>query len=112
MAPMVAVHHRWHGAVFAAPAGDISATPAAAPFTAPASIIFTAEADDVLDPGALLPFQRGLWGGLVLLGNTVFFVAYNGTTGFEIGRSSFWPTRKSAIRVAAEPSLTAKRERP
>jgi hypothetical protein len=32
-------------------------------------IIFTAEADDVSDPEDLPLFQRGLWGGVVLLGN-------------------------------------------
>ncbi len=31
-------------------------------------IIFTAEADDVTDPDDLPPFERGLWGGVVLLG--------------------------------------------
>ena len=34
-------------------------------------IIFTAEADDVTDPNDLPIFQRGLWGGLVLLGKSV-----------------------------------------
>jgi hypothetical protein len=34
-------------------------------------IIFTAEADDVDDPTALPLFQRGLWGGVVLLGRAV-----------------------------------------
>ncbi len=34
-------------------------------------IIFTAEADDVSDPEDLSIFQRGLWGGVVLLGNSV-----------------------------------------
>ena len=34
-------------------------------------IIFTAEADDVLDPDDLPTFQRGLWGGVVLLGKSV-----------------------------------------
>jgi len=33
-------------------------------------IIFTAEADDVTDPEDLSLFQRGLWGGIVLLGKT------------------------------------------
>ena len=33
-------------------------------------IIFTAEADDVTDPDDLPLFQRGLWGGVVLLGKT------------------------------------------
>jgi len=32
-------------------------------------IIFTAEADDVTDPGDLGIYARGLWGGVVLLGN-------------------------------------------
>jgi len=31
-------------------------------------IIFTAEADDVLDPDDIPIFQRGLWGGVVLMG--------------------------------------------
>ena len=34
-------------------------------------IIFTALADDVLDPEDLPQFQRGLWGGVVLLGKAV-----------------------------------------
>jgi len=33
-------------------------------------IIFTAEADDVNDPEDLPVFQRGLWGGIVILGKT------------------------------------------
>ena len=32
-------------------------------------IIFTAENDDINDPGDLLPTDRGLWGGLIVLGN-------------------------------------------
>jgi hypothetical protein len=36
--------------------------------TAHNPIIFTAEADDVSDPDDLPIFQRGLWGGVVLLG--------------------------------------------
>ncbi len=36
--------------------------------TAANPIIFTAEADDVTDPEALPVFQRGLWGGIVLMG--------------------------------------------
>jgi hypothetical protein len=34
-------------------------------------IIFTAEADDVTDPDDLPIYQRGLWGGVVLLGKSV-----------------------------------------
>ena len=39
--------------------------------TANNPIIFTAEADDVTDPDDLPIFQRGLWGGVVLLGKSV-----------------------------------------
>lgn len=38
-------------------------------------IIFTAEADDVNDPDDLPIFQRGLWGGVVLLGKSVMNTA-------------------------------------
>ncbi len=34
-------------------------------------IVFTAELDDVTDPGDLTSLDRGLWGGLVILGNGV-----------------------------------------
>ncbi len=34
-------------------------------------IIFTAEADDVLDPEDLSIYQRGLWGGVILMGRAV-----------------------------------------
>ena len=34
-------------------------------------IIFTAEADDVTDPDDLPIFQRGLWGGVVVMGKSV-----------------------------------------
>ena len=37
--------------------------------TAEAPIIFTAEADDVNDPGDLPLDARGLWGGVIILGN-------------------------------------------
>ncbi|RMG93501.1 MAG: T9SS C-terminal target domain-containing protein, partial [Chloroflexi bacterium] len=37
--------------------------------TANAPIIFTAENDDVNDPNDLLPTDRGLWGGVIILGN-------------------------------------------
>jgi hypothetical protein len=43
-------------------------------------IIFTAEADDPLDPDILPTYQRGLWGGVVLMGNAVLNVATD-TTG-------------------------------
>jgi hypothetical protein len=36
---------------------------------ADAPIIFTSEFDDVNDPADLLPGDRGLWGGIILLGN-------------------------------------------
>lgn len=39
--------------------------------TANNPIIFTAEADDVTDPEDLPIYQRGLWGGVVLLGKSV-----------------------------------------
>ncbi|MBK7999732.1 MAG: T9SS C-terminal target domain-containing protein [Verrucomicrobia bacterium] len=39
--------------------------------TAHNPIIFTAEADDVEDPSDLAIFQRGLWGGVVVLGKAV-----------------------------------------
>jgi hypothetical protein len=38
-------------------------------------IIFTAEADDVNDPTALPLFQRGLWGGVVIMGKAVLNTA-------------------------------------
>jgi len=38
--------------------------------TANSPIIFTAEADDVSDPGDFGPSDRGLWGGLIVLGNS------------------------------------------
>ena len=37
--------------------------------TAAAPIIFTAEADDVTIPDDVTPFERGLWGGVIVLGN-------------------------------------------
>jgi hypothetical protein len=43
-------------------------------------IIFTAEEDDVTDPTDLLTTDRGLWGGIVLLGNARINKAVN-TTG-------------------------------
>ncbi|MBI4659905.1 MAG: hypothetical protein HY735_13775 [Verrucomicrobia bacterium] len=43
-------------------------------------IIFTAEADDVDDPDDLPLFQRGLWGGVVLLGKASLNTALD-TTG-------------------------------
>lgn len=52
--------------------------------TPTAPIIFTAEADDVTDPDDLPPFERGLWGGIVLLGrapiNTSLDTVGNATT--------------------------------
>ena len=49
-----------------------------------APIIFTAEADDLDDPEDLGIFERGLWGGVVLLGkavlNTTTDLAGNGAT--------------------------------
>src|SRR5262245_10701415 len=38
-------------------------------------IIFTAEQDDVLDPGDLNIYARGLWGGVVFFGNAVLNMA-------------------------------------
>jgi hypothetical protein len=52
--------------------------------TAHNPIIFTAEADDVTDPDDLGIYQRGLWGGVVLLGkarlNTTVDVSGNAAT--------------------------------
>jgi hypothetical protein len=42
-------------------------------------IIFTAEADDVTDPEDLPLFQRGLWGGVVLLGRAGINTALDAT---------------------------------
>lgn len=43
--------------------------------TAQNPIIMTAESDDLNDPFDLLPTDRGLWGGLILLGNAVINTA-------------------------------------
>ena len=43
--------------------------------TSNSPIIFTAEADDVNDPDDLPLFQRGLWGGIVLMGKCVLNTA-------------------------------------
>ena len=43
--------------------------------TASAPIIFTAESDDVNDPDDLTKDDRGLWGGVIVLGNTTINVA-------------------------------------
>ncbi len=44
--------------------------------TPEAPVIFTAERDDITDPGDLTKDDKGLWGGLILLGNAV--VGVNG----------------------------------
>ncbi|HYE30133.1 MAG TPA: immunoglobulin domain-containing protein [Methylomirabilota bacterium] len=48
--------------------------------TATAPIIFTSEDDDVTDPTDLGLFERGLWGGIVILGKSVLNTATD-TTG-------------------------------
>jgi hypothetical protein len=66
-------------------------------------IIFTAEEDDVTDPTDLLTTDRGLWGGIVLLGNARINKAVN-TTGdaatpkFESTRA--WRTAKSTVNTS------------